>query len=250
MQKICCDSAAVLLNIGAFWCFGVRFWLLLHIYSTISMNYHNCLLKARQKIVCIASDIYTVELNSFEINIIITGLFVICRAHYPSPIYWVPVSFLCMLIVGCYTRNRVSNFEWLVCLCTVLIVKIWLPSGCVLYLLWNLKQQLFDLSEKKKKQPGLPVDEGTGCVRGRSNCKRLQARSGHVFFTSVSRCMDVHDAVEWVKSLPRVPKMLMCSWSNCILPMCVQDDNTTWYHEGPPSLKRARLWIAEYSLPR
>lgn len=28
------------------------------------------------------------------------------------------------------------------------------------------------------------------------------------------------------------------------------DDNTTWYHEGPQSLKKARLWIAEYSLPR
>ncbi|XP_072015731.1 U4/U6 small nuclear ribonucleoprotein Prp4-like [Amphiura filiformis] len=28
------------------------------------------------------------------------------------------------------------------------------------------------------------------------------------------------------------------------------DENTTWYHEGPVSLKRARLWIAEYSLPR
>jgi U4/U6 small nuclear ribonucleoprotein PRP4 len=25
---------------------------------------------------------------------------------------------------------------------------------------------------------------------------------------------------------------------------------TTWYHEGPDSLKTARLWLAHYSLPR
>ncbi|XP_028170133.1 U4/U6 small nuclear ribonucleoprotein Prp4-like [Ostrinia furnacalis] len=24
----------------------------------------------------------------------------------------------------------------------------------------------------------------------------------------------------------------------------------TWYHEGPPELRDARLWIARYSLPR
>lgn len=29
-----------------------------------------------------------------------------------------------------------------------------------------------------------------------------------------------------------------------------KDQETTWYHEGPESLKIARLWIAEYSLPR
>ncbi|XP_030853727.1 U4/U6 small nuclear ribonucleoprotein Prp4 [Strongylocentrotus purpuratus] len=28
------------------------------------------------------------------------------------------------------------------------------------------------------------------------------------------------------------------------------EKQTTWYHEGPASLKNARLWIAEYSLPR
>lgn len=29
-----------------------------------------------------------------------------------------------------------------------------------------------------------------------------------------------------------------------------KDQETTWYHEGPETLKIARLWIAEYSLPR
>lgn len=29
-----------------------------------------------------------------------------------------------------------------------------------------------------------------------------------------------------------------------------KDQETTWYHEGPDSLRIARLWIAEYSLPR
>ena len=29
-----------------------------------------------------------------------------------------------------------------------------------------------------------------------------------------------------------------------------EHDETTWYHEGPQSLKEARLWIAKYSLPR
>lgn len=29
-----------------------------------------------------------------------------------------------------------------------------------------------------------------------------------------------------------------------------KDQETTWYHEGPESLKIARLWIADYSLPR
>ncbi|XP_022909545.1 U4/U6 small nuclear ribonucleoprotein Prp4 [Onthophagus taurus] len=29
-----------------------------------------------------------------------------------------------------------------------------------------------------------------------------------------------------------------------------RDQETTWYHEGPESLKIARSWIAEYSLPR
>lgn len=24
----------------------------------------------------------------------------------------------------------------------------------------------------------------------------------------------------------------------------------TWYHEGPPELRTARLWLARYSLPR
>ncbi|XP_052788002.1 U4/U6 small nuclear ribonucleoprotein Prp4-like [Mya arenaria] len=28
------------------------------------------------------------------------------------------------------------------------------------------------------------------------------------------------------------------------------EENVTWYHEGPTSLKEARLWIAEYSIPR
>lgn len=30
----------------------------------------------------------------------------------------------------------------------------------------------------------------------------------------------------------------------------LSEKQTTWYHEGPASLKNARLWIAEYSLPR
>lgn len=29
-----------------------------------------------------------------------------------------------------------------------------------------------------------------------------------------------------------------------------KDQESTWYHEGPESLKRARIWLAEYSLPR
>ncbi|XP_071948009.1 U4/U6 small nuclear ribonucleoprotein Prp4-like [Antedon mediterranea] len=29
-----------------------------------------------------------------------------------------------------------------------------------------------------------------------------------------------------------------------------EEDNKTWYHEGPQSLKSARQWIAKYSLPR
>lgn len=29
-----------------------------------------------------------------------------------------------------------------------------------------------------------------------------------------------------------------------------EQDNITWYHEGPQSLKEARLWIAQYSIPR
>ncbi|KAK9878963.1 hypothetical protein WA026_003782 [Henosepilachna vigintioctopunctata] len=29
-----------------------------------------------------------------------------------------------------------------------------------------------------------------------------------------------------------------------------KDQETTWYHEGPESLRIARLWIADYSLPR
>lgn len=29
-----------------------------------------------------------------------------------------------------------------------------------------------------------------------------------------------------------------------------KDTETTWYHEGPDSLRVARLWIANYSLPR
>ncbi|XP_033122534.1 U4/U6 small nuclear ribonucleoprotein Prp4-like [Anneissia japonica] len=29
-----------------------------------------------------------------------------------------------------------------------------------------------------------------------------------------------------------------------------EENNKTWYHEGPQSLKSARMWIAEYSLPR
>lgn len=29
-----------------------------------------------------------------------------------------------------------------------------------------------------------------------------------------------------------------------------KEQESTWYHEGPESLKRARLWIAEYSLPK
>ncbi|BFZ20632.1 hypothetical protein BsWGS_23671 [Bradybaena similaris] len=29
-----------------------------------------------------------------------------------------------------------------------------------------------------------------------------------------------------------------------------EEDNITWYHEGPQSLKNARYWIAEYSIPR
>ncbi|XP_071801847.1 U4/U6 small nuclear ribonucleoprotein Prp4-like [Asterias amurensis] len=29
-----------------------------------------------------------------------------------------------------------------------------------------------------------------------------------------------------------------------------EEDQKTWYHEGPDSLMKARLWIAEYSLPR
>lgn len=29
-----------------------------------------------------------------------------------------------------------------------------------------------------------------------------------------------------------------------------KDQETTWYHEGPESLRIARLWMAEYSLPR
>ncbi|CAH1786164.1 unnamed protein product [Owenia fusiformis] len=29
-----------------------------------------------------------------------------------------------------------------------------------------------------------------------------------------------------------------------------EEDNVTWYHEGTDSLKEARLWLAEYSLPR
>merc|ERR1712226_156497 len=29
-----------------------------------------------------------------------------------------------------------------------------------------------------------------------------------------------------------------------------EHDETTWYHEGPQSLKEARTWIAQYSLPR
>ena len=29
-----------------------------------------------------------------------------------------------------------------------------------------------------------------------------------------------------------------------------EHDETTWYHEGPGSLRVARRWIAEYSLPR
>lgn len=29
-----------------------------------------------------------------------------------------------------------------------------------------------------------------------------------------------------------------------------KDQETTWYHEGPETLRIARLWIAEYSLPR
>ncbi|XP_053390817.1 U4/U6 small nuclear ribonucleoprotein Prp4-like, partial [Mercenaria mercenaria] len=28
-----------------------------------------------------------------------------------------------------------------------------------------------------------------------------------------------------------------------------EEENITWYHEGPESLKEARLWIAEYSIP-
>lgn len=29
-----------------------------------------------------------------------------------------------------------------------------------------------------------------------------------------------------------------------------KDQESTWYHEGPESLRVARLWIANYSLPR
>ncbi|XP_046385616.1 U4/U6 small nuclear ribonucleoprotein Prp4 [Ischnura elegans] len=29
-----------------------------------------------------------------------------------------------------------------------------------------------------------------------------------------------------------------------------KDQETTWYHEGPPALRISRMWIAEYSLPR
>lgn len=29
-----------------------------------------------------------------------------------------------------------------------------------------------------------------------------------------------------------------------------KDHESTWYHEGPDSLRVARLWIADYSLPR
>lgn len=29
-----------------------------------------------------------------------------------------------------------------------------------------------------------------------------------------------------------------------------KDQESTWYHEGPESLRTARLWIAYYSLPR
>ena len=29
-----------------------------------------------------------------------------------------------------------------------------------------------------------------------------------------------------------------------------EHDETTWYHEGPPSLKEARIWLAQFSLPR
>lgn len=29
-----------------------------------------------------------------------------------------------------------------------------------------------------------------------------------------------------------------------------QEDNATWYHEGPEALRIARLWISDYSLPR
>lgn len=29
-----------------------------------------------------------------------------------------------------------------------------------------------------------------------------------------------------------------------------KDQETTWYHEGPETLRIARLWVAEYSLPR
>lgn len=30
---------------------------------------------------------------------------------------------------------------------------------------------------------------------------------------------------------------------------CTQDD-TLWYHEGPPELLTSRYWIADYSIPR
>lgn len=29
-----------------------------------------------------------------------------------------------------------------------------------------------------------------------------------------------------------------------------KDQESTWYHEGPETLRISRLWIAEYSLPR
>jgi len=29
-----------------------------------------------------------------------------------------------------------------------------------------------------------------------------------------------------------------------------EEDNVTWYHQGPPALKESRLWIAQYSMPK
>ncbi|CAG0885840.1 unnamed protein product [Cyprideis torosa] len=34
------------------------------------------------------------------------------------------------------------------------------------------------------------------------------------------------------------------------LPSVPTDENITWYHEGPPQLKDARIWLARYSFPR
>ncbi|XP_018324248.1 U4/U6 small nuclear ribonucleoprotein Prp4 [Agrilus planipennis] len=56
----------------------------------------------------------------------------------------------------------------------------------------------------------------------------------------------------------RLREILSCIGEDAIIKREVQeekkllekDQETTWYHEGPETLRIARLWIAEYSLPR